>query len=257
MKRKIIWLLCLVSLILSAVTPTAAVTFTGERGWNVAFTTDEKMVSSFKTADLDDVILGMQPGDDAIITLRLENQHGTNTNWYMTNKVLDSLEDGSLTAKGGAYTYTLIYTRPNGENILLFDSDTVGGDDISEAGEGLNEATSALKDFFYLDTLAKGDTGYISLRVALDGETQGNDYQDTLADLQMNFAVELTTVEPAAPGKHPGFYAPPGTASFVQTGDNTNLVPFIIAASVSGTLLLVFAVCSLRSRKKQAKEGAR
>lgn len=28
------------------------------------------------------------------------------------------------------------------------------------------------------------------MTVALDGETQGNGYQDTLAKLQMNFAVE-------------------------------------------------------------------
>lgn len=210
-----------------------AKTFTGEDDWQVTFTGKAEMSSNFKTSDLDDLILGMQPGDDVIISIKLSSEHKETTDWYMTNEVLSSLEDHSNAASGGAYTYTLSYVGPDGEENVLFDSDTVGGETVGSGGEGLNEATNALKDFFYLDTIKTGESGTITLRVALDGETQGNGYQDTLADLQMNFAVELQT----------------DTTTIVVTGDDS-MTPYFIAAGVSGLLILAFAVYSLHSRRK-------
>lgn len=241
--KKCMSLMLALLLVLSLTAPAHAVTFNGEDDWGVTFTVNNEMVSNFKTSDLDDLIRGMQPGDDAIITLHLENRNSATTRWYMTNKVIDSLEDGSLTAKGGAYTYTLIYTNAAGEDTVLFDSDTVGGDTIGKGGEGLNEATNALEDFFFLDTLTSGQHGDITLRVALEGETQGNDYQDTLADLQMNFAVELVRTSAR------------GTPTIVQTGDDTELLPYIVAALVSGVLLLLFAIFSVIRRRDQKKEN--
>ena len=43
---------------------------------------------------------------------------------------------------------------------------------------------------FHLVNLDKNDSGTVNLSVTLDGESQGNIYQDTLAKLKMNFAVE-------------------------------------------------------------------
>ena len=242
MKKKIIGLMLLLALFCSMVTPAYAETFTGSDSWSVSFNQNKEMVSNFKTSDIDDVIMGMQPGDNAIISLQLTNSYSATTNWYMTNKVIDSLEDGSLTAKGGAYTYTLIYDGPGGQKVL-FDSDTVGGEHVSQAGEGLNEATNALEDFFYLDTLKTGETGTITLKVVLDGESQGNDYQDTLANLQMNFAVELEKTQ-----------SPTKTPSIVKTGDENNVVPYIVTAGISGVLLLLFALFSLNHNRRQKKE---
>ena len=114
-----------------------------------------------------------------------------------------------------------------------------------------------------LDTLAKGDKGRITLEVELDGETQGNDYQNTLADLQMNFAVELSrqrepertntptvtpqpsrtpgsTVTPTAPAATPTVQAVRriqdiGTpTAMVQTGDDTTLDKYILESCISG-----------------------
>ena len=76
---------------------------------------------------------------------------------------------------------------------MLYSSETVGGEDTA-GGEGLHQATGALEDYFYLGRLESGEEGRVLLTVELEGETQGNDYQDTLARLQMNFAVE--EVEP-------------------------------------------------------------
>ena len=44
-----------------------------------------------------------------------------------------------------------------------------------------------MEDYFYLDRLDKNETGTVELEVGLEGETQGNAYQNTLAKLQLNF----------------------------------------------------------------------
>ena len=167
----------------------------------------------------------------------------------MTNEVLYSLEDRSANAgtSGGAYTYKLAYTGPDGEEDILFDSDTVGGEGASGAGEGLRQATDALSDYFFLDTLKKGQSGKVVLEIALDGDTQGNDYQDTLADLQMNFAVELNTGGTDTPN-------PGRRGDIVKTGDEMTLTPFIIVACVTGTLLLLFVFYAQREREKERKK---
>ena len=116
--------------------------------------------------------------------------------------------------------------------------------------------------------------------MALDGETQGNDYQDTLADLQMEFAVELrdTPDNPAGdnprnpnnpnhpdnPGT-PGGNTPgnpgqsnPGRGLFgsgvVKTGDGSELSVYTIVTGASGLMLLLFCIWQWRESRKQKAE---
>ncbi len=254
--------------------PAQAETYYGDENWKVAFTSEDKMESSFSTADINDVIGGMQPGDNVIITLNLKNENRTITDWYMRNEVLYSLEDRSTNKEtsGGAYTYRLVYTDKDGEVNTLFDSDTVGGesadDTINRMGEGLKSATNALKDYFYLDTLAKGAGGVVTLEVALDGETQGNHYQDTLADLQMDFAVELRDTPRGGGGGGGGTPDTPGTPNtpdtpgsttsrtgVVRTGDDNQIVLFSVISGVTGLLLLLYCIYNLRAYRKRREEA--
>lgn len=253
--RKMIWKLFLLIGLLASMNITAyAETSHGNSNWSVVFTKDKKMETNFKTADLDEVIYGLQPGDNVIITLKLQNKNKSATDWYMTNKVLYSLEDRSNNSatSGGAYTYKLTYKGPDGKTNTLFDSDTVGGEGASKAGEGLKQATNGLSDYFYLDTLKSGKSGEVTLEVALDGDTQGNDYQDTLADLQMNFAVEINDTGTGNPPDDNG-----RRTRAVQTGDDLTLTPFIITACVTGILLLIFAVYSQNQREKERRMRVR
>lgn len=252
-----------------------AETYYGDDGWKVVFTSDKKMESTFNTKDINDVVGGMQPGDNVVITLDLKNEHKA-ADWYMKNEVLYSLEDRSANKEtgGGAYTYRLVYTDKDGKEDVLFDSDTVGGegaaDITSRMGEGLKGATNALKNYFYLDTLKKGEGGRITLEVALDGETQGNDYQTTLADLEMNFAVEMRATPPGTdrpeshrtypdPPDHPGTpQAPTSSTSgtgIVQTSDDNNILLYTVLCGVSGFVLLLFCICSFRVYKRQREEA--
>ena len=76
--RKKIWKLLLAVSLLASMTMTAyAETSYGKSDWSVRFTNDKKMVSTFKTSDLNDAIYGIQPGDNVIITLELKNEKTT------------------------------------------------------------------------------------------------------------------------------------------------------------------------------------
>lgn len=187
----------------------------------------------------------MQPGDTATFTINLRNDYSKATNWYMTSKIVDSLEEG--TAKNGAYTYYLRYVNntDSSKNRDIFKSEAVGG----ESSSGLMEINEALKEdytasngekYFYLDNLARGQGGQILLTVALDGETQGNDYQDRLADLKMNFAVQI-------------YDQPPIDAP--KTNDENNLIPYYIAMIISGLLFLYFALDAYTDRKYKKGKG--
>lgn len=249
----------------------------GGSDWLVTFNEKKEMVSNFSSSNFDDVLDYMQPGDSASFQVVTKNTYSTETDWYMSNKVLKSLEDASTTAAGGAYSYVLTYTNTKGVVTTLYNSEEVGGESYLKDLEGLHEATSALTDFFYIDTLKTNETGKVSLFVKLDGETQGNDYQDTLAQLQVNFAVELPVSDQGheEKGRYVERYKDRhivyteedkyviddenvARTNFpvltVKTGDDTMVLPLIIAAGVLGLLLFGIGFAGIRLRK-QIKGG--
>ena len=52
------------------------------------------------------------------LQVKIKNSGEEQTDWYMSNEVLESLEGGSK-AEGGAYTYVLTYYDPSGEEAVL------------------------------------------------------------------------------------------------------------------------------------------
>ena len=150
-KKRIGMLLLTVFICLAASITVMADELSGGKDWLVNFSSNKEMVSNFSTANFDDVLDDMQPGDSAYFQVEIKNSYETATDWYMTNKVVKSLEDASKTASGGAYSYILTYTNPKGSTITLYNSEEVGGESYLKDLEGLHEATSALTDFFYLD----------------------------------------------------------------------------------------------------------
>ena len=94
MKKKWLGLLLLTGLCLGTAMTAHAETYRGDDDWQVVFTAGAKMESNFRTRDLDDRLRELQPGDNAIFEVKLKNSHTATTDWYMTNKVISSLEDG-------------------------------------------------------------------------------------------------------------------------------------------------------------------
>lgn len=248
--RKITAFLTALLLLSVLASPALAESFTGGQGWSVTFTAKHKLESDFRSSVIDETITGCQPGDDVSFTIRLRNESGERITWYMRNQVLYSLEDRSANAAaaGGGYSYELLYVDPAEVTRVLFSSDTVGGDVISGTGPGLHEAANTLDEYFFLDRVESGQTGRIVLNVTLDGETIGNDYQQTMTDLEMGFAVDREL--PDESGEEPG----DKTSRVAKTGDETPLAPYlaVMCASTAGVLLL--GAYRLR-RGKRRKEG--
>lgn len=251
--------------------PAAAEHYTGADDWNVAFT-GKGMESNFRSSAFDDAMTALQPGDSVTLTVHLKNNtDDAITDWYMTNEVLRSLEESQNVARSGGYTYELTYTGPGGEKATLFSSDAIGGEKDQQAGLGLHEATDSLEDFFYLDQLLAGQSATVTLEVSLDGETQGNAYQDTLAQLQMNFATELkdvadggrfdskTTDTVSTHGRRLGKNTRGRRTVYVtripQTSDNSHPVLIAVICGISGLALLVLGILRLRKSKNEKKEG--
>ncbi|MBE6989600.1 MAG: hypothetical protein E7426_02495 [Ruminococcaceae bacterium] len=233
MKKRIASLL-LAALLLACVGVTAyADPYNGQEGLAVEYD-GEKLTPNYDASAFADQLGELQPGDDITFTIALINGDENDVDWWMNNKILESFEDTGAASGGGAYEYELTYVGPDGAEDVIYSSSIVGGEDTT-AGEGLHEATGALEDFFHLGTMTKGQQGQIILKIALDGETQGNVYQSTVADLQMQFAVEPQADEPTPP---------------VKTGDEMNLMPYLIASAASGLALLVIVAFRMKKSKQ-------
>lgn len=223
--------------------PTAALaeSLNGKSNWQVTYTADGKMSDNYSSSEYVDDVSGLQPGDDITFTVNLSHENASAADWYLANDVVKTLEEGA--AEGSAYEYLLSYSGPSTSRDL-YDSRVVGGDNQ----QGLMEADSALQDYIYLDRLSKGQTAKITLKVTLDGETEGNAYFNTLARLKLKFAVEPEP-EPTKRVER----------RVVQTGDerDTRLFPFYVAMVVSGVALAGFAAYSVHLRREDRKEGVR
>lgn len=215
-----------------------------EKTYEATFTAKEKMEDNFNSSDIENTFAGLQPGDSKTFEVTIRNDHKNDTDWYMENSVIKTLEEQVEAAKnfgGAAYEYKLTY---NGN--VIYDSSKVGGEENSQYNdEGLHGATENLEEWFYLDTLKNGATGKVALTVGLDGETQANAYQDTLAQVALRFAVELKETPDTPP-------TPPNNV--VKTGDDTQLSPMIIMAAASGLVLLLLAIYGMKLRRDQKKE---
>lgn len=215
--------------------------------WNVTFENNE-MKQNFEDEDIDSITKELQPGDELIIRLTLHNRDET-VDWYMSNEVLKTFEESNDTADGGAYSYKLYYINEDGEKRTIYDSEDFGGDDTS-GGEGLHQATSTLENYFYLDTLENGQKGHIELNVVMDGETLNNDYQNTLARLQMNFAVEKATSRNEVIYRTKENKTPVKSAN-MQTGDRTQMLYYAVTAVLSAVILAVLAMLYKKAKKEE------
>lgn len=220
----------------------------GPTGWQVTFD-GKKIESNFASSDMSNEAGQMQPGDSVEFTITLKNTYDGKANWYMKNEVLESLEDAG-NAAGGAYDYLLTYTDTSGQTTTLYSSEKFGGEGKIN-GVGLHGATTTLQNYFYLDQMGNSETGVVKLKIALDGETLVNDYQNTLARLQMDFATEVAE-NTNTPGDTTNL-SPDRDA--VKTGDDTEIMRYLLIMLVSGIVLFIGAALLLRRQnEEEAKE---
>lgn len=247
MKKRLCSLFLILLLTLGNVMMVHAENKVSDENWYVRFT-GNKMESNFESSKIAEAVSQLEPGDSITMTIRLENNDKSATDWYMTNTVLQSLEDSQNAASGSAYTYILTYKNSKGEEETLYSSENVGGETVTRAGEGLHEATDSLKDYFYLDKLDKEARASITLYIALDGESHGNGYQDTLARLQMNFAVEKLQGDTQSRRESNEIYK---VGNDVRTGDQMQILMWSLLALLSG---IAFMGLAMANRKRRGGE---
>lgn len=153
--------------------------YQGADGWQVHFTGDKRK-AILKTRSVSDELATIQPGDSIELKVQLKNSDKGETDWYMTNEIIQTLEEAQESAEGGAYEYKLTYVGSDNTEKVLYNSDTVGGEGSSKTGEGLKELGNSTEKYFYLGRLASNGTGTVHLTIGIEGETQGNGYQNTL-----------------------------------------------------------------------------
>ncbi|MBQ3802679.1 MAG: hypothetical protein IJK03_05825 [Oscillospiraceae bacterium] len=230
MKKKLFAMLLMALLMITLTATAFAETIPGASGWYVEFNSKQKMESNFSSGDIADALSNVQPGDETTVTVTVRNTSGVTVDWYMLNNIIQTLEE-SNGAKNGGYTYILTYSPSSGSALELYNSNKVGGG--GQAGytnptdDGLKEIEDALKDYMFLERMDSGNSGVVTLYVALDGESQDNSYQNAEADLQLRFAVEVVPTEDVV----------------VQTGDvPVKLSPMYIGMGVSGLAVLLLAI---------------
>ena len=209
----------------------------------------KKIVSDFSSSKIADKVTALQPGDKVQFKVKYTNKHNEKTNWYLSNEVLQTLEKadaarkvpkGTGTPENGGYTYSLIHTDKKDNKTTIFSNEEVGGEAKPAQMEGLEQATNATKDWFFIQTLDEGESGELELTVAFEGETEVNDYMDTDGGLALRFAVELKN------GNGDKVVSTP------QTGDDSSmLIPFLIMLA-AGTALLILA---LAKRRREEETG--
>lgn len=253
MKRRLLGV-CLAGILVLASSVTAfAEDRQGASGWQVSFD-GKKMSSNFTTANMGDEINAMQPGDSVELTITLRNNFDGQADWYMKNEVLSTLEDAG-DAAGGAYDYLLTYTDAAGETTTLYSSEKFGGDGRYN-GVGLHGATTTLDNYFYMDRMGNGDTGTVKLKVALDGETLVNNYQNTYARLQMDFATEIVQPGTGTPGgSGSGDDGSDGSGSgnreVIKTGDQSQIMLYMLMMLGAGLALLLIVFIRIRREQEE------
>lgn len=244
MKKK--WM-CLVMMLLltlgSGVTVHADVIPTDRDDYKVEYTGGD-LISNFSSDELANDIRELQPGDIVIISIELVNSSKNTVDWFMSKEIMESLEDGRE-ASGGGYNSRLVYKSSNGEERLLYSLE-LGGETEEGEPEGLHQLPAYYPsegEFFFLERLESGAGSRLELTFELDGESQGNAYLATLAQMQMKFAVEDLGAE-----------APSEPTYSVKTGDTENPLIWAVAALASGLVILLVAIFRIRGSRGGRKD---
>lgn len=206
--------------------------------------------SDFNSDEFAAQISNMEPGDELEYTITYTNGTSDVTEWYMRNKVLETLEEKKDPAENGGYTYILRNVGPDGKETTLFDNSEVGGDKGTGNLEGLLQATNATGKYFFVQELKKNQSAKTYLYVKFDGETEVNDYMDTHGALMVSYAVEKKT---ETPSKHRN---PPDSHGHVpNTGDQHRLLFMAIVNIVAVCLLVAAIILWRRERRKEDEEA--
>ncbi len=204
------------------------------------------------TEGFGETFLNMYPGESRTKSFSLKNTSDDTKTFYLNAKVNQDLqpEDGTA-ATGAIYDITLTRTEQF-KSTTLFDG-TIGGAnaDLTDFNNTPLNNTEGVE----LATLASGESTRISLTLAIDGASMGNDYQNSLGSFQLIFSTDAAQAQTSPPKSTPTIgkttttdspttsrYSPVSTlksmTSAVQTGDMRPIIPIFLVLLLSGMIIL-------------------
>lgn len=185
MKKKYIYAVCALTLIFGTIgvkTDVKAATDNLRYDWDVSYN-GSSFSSTYDSEDA--VISNAMPGDTITYSVTYTNLSSESADFYMNADVISSLENNS-NANGGAYSFKIL-----NNDTVLFDSETVGGD-VKDV-VGLNQINGNEGAYFSLGSVDKDDAGTVYIYIALDGNSQTNNYMASFANLEVKFGAEATS----------------------------------------------------------------
>lgn len=170
MMKKIATLLVIMMMIVPTIKNTKAegtgVTFQGEAEKFVLVNSEDgDLFSDFKD---------IYPGETKKQTITLSNKDYRELRFYMSAKVLDAF--GNDIADNMVYDIDFLV---NGQSVF---AGMIGGQD--EVG------LKAMEDNFLIATLAQNEEATLDIILTADGDVMGNEYQNSIGLVQLNFSVE-------------------------------------------------------------------
>ena len=255
MKKRILCLAMAAMMVLGVSMTANAADAPYKKSWGATYDGGKEIKMTY-----DDTGFNLLPGDTMEIRVALENTSSKKVDFYMKNEIIDTLEDNGYAAEG-AYTYILTYADVDGSVNEIYNSDRVGGDEeqLARAEEkiGLEEIEiNKENQYIYLDRLNSGEKAYLTLSMTLDGETQGNGYQISNAELMLQFAAEVvdenTIVNVDKVERFETVVVERPLVVSVKTGDSAPILIFSAAALCSAVVLIVAAA---RKSKKRDQKG--
>ena len=241
MKRRFMMILALTMALVIGLT--SGVFAESEEVTGYCYFDGDEIVCDFDSDIVVKTVSGLEPGDDVTFKVKFENRYPGTTHWYMRNEALITLEESYDRTQNGGYTYILTHVAPDGSRNVLFDNSEVGGEAKPANMEGLHQATNALDEWFFIQDLKKGQSGYTELYVKFDGDSEVNDYMDTAGKLLVAYAVELDSTKPEKIRKR------------VDTGDTNNLLNYV-ALMLAAMLLLILTILSYRKDRREMRAEA-
>ena len=262
--KKII--LCLIMAIFMMINAPLAVNAAESKEWTVNY--DGNAMTTLidgQIAENPSLPLGtILPGESFELKATIKNTSSNKTDWYMSNEIVKALEDSNNSATGSSYIYLLTYHESEeAEPVVIYNSSSVGAQNPLNGERGLKEINESLaksddaETRFYLDRLEPNEEATICLYVKFSGEAHHNAYQNTMAELKFDFAVEKilegTITKEISKVKNETVlqYIPTQVvvSKNVNTGDNSQLWLFSSLAFISAVALIGISAKKIIKRR--------
>lgn len=210
----------------------------------ITFDGDTKSFVTDIGGDAQNGFEGMLPGESRTLTMNLYNEASEELKFFMNSDILekDIAEQGDQRA---VYDFSI-----QKDNETFFQA-VIGGEatnNISAGKEFLTEDNRIL-----LATLKKGERSELSITIALDGDSMGEEYMNAAGKLKFEFSAETPEAAPTIVDKVVK-YVKGETKTVIKRVKTGDALPIGIMAAAGISLVVI--IFMLVKKKKDREEEA-